>query len=138
MDESALPNATHERTDVSPRVIWIGIPALAVIVVALALLVLWLFPNPTVDRTLHLPLPHYPSPELQVSPRDDMVKFRAAQLQWLNSGGWVDREHQVTHIPIDEAMRQVSEDGIAGWPAPPAPRALAPPPTSSPASAGRP
>jgi hypothetical protein len=116
VDESALPPARHESSDVSARLIWIGVPALVVSVIALALVVLWLFPGRTVDRTMHLPLEHYPSPELQISPREDMSKFRVRQLQWLNSTGWVDKEHGVVHIPIDEAMRKVASDGIEGWP----------------------
>jgi len=116
-DESALPSARHEPTDVSPRLIWIGAPALIVVVVALTLLVLALFPGGTIDRTLHLPLPHFPAPELQVNPRGDMESFRAGELRWLNGTGWVDKAHGVAHIPIEEAMRQVEAEGIEGWPA---------------------
>jgi hypothetical protein len=90
---------------------------LVVTVIALALVVLWLFPGKTVDRTIHLPLQPFPVPELQVNPREDMVKFRATQLRWLNETGWADRSHEIAHIPIEEAMRQVAAEGIAGWPA---------------------
>lgn len=116
VDESALPPPTHEPTDISPWVIWIGIPALIFTVVALALLVLWLFPGRTVDRTMHLPLAHYPSPELQPNPRADLATFRAAKLKQLNSTGWVDRAHGVAHIPIADAMREIATEGIADWP----------------------
>src|SRR5689334_22967341 len=116
VDESALPHPTHETTDVSLWVIWIGVPALIVTVVALALLVLWLFPGRTVDRTIHLPLPHYPSPELQPNPRAALREFRAARLKWLNSSGWIDRSRGIAHIPIAAAMREVANEGIADWP----------------------
>jgi hypothetical protein len=117
VDESSLPPPRHEPTDVSERIIWVGAPALIATVIVMTLLVLWLFPGRTVDRTMQLPLAHYPSPELQVSPRDDMTKFRAQQLQWLNSAGWVDKGHGIAHIPIEDSMRDVAEEGIAGWPA---------------------
>jgi hypothetical protein len=117
-DESALPPARHEPTDISRRVLWIGAPALIVVVIALALLVLALFPGQAVDRTLHLPLPHYPAPELQVSPREDMEKFRAEQSRWINGTGWIDKTHGVVHIPIEDAMREVAAEGIPGWPMP--------------------
>lgn len=116
VDESTLPAPRHEPTDVSPLVIWIGLPVLIVSVTLLALLVLWLFPGRTVDRTMHLPLQHFPAPELQVRAREDMAEFRARQLRWLNGTGWVDEAHGIAHIPIDEAMRQVAAEGIAGWP----------------------
>lgn len=117
VDESALPDARHERTDVSRKVIWIGVPGLILCVIALALLVLWLFPGETVDRTMHLPLPRYPAPELQVNPREDLAKFRAARVKWLDSTGWVDKAQGIAHIPIDDAMSEVAAEGIAGWPA---------------------
>ena len=128
VDESALPHPTHETTDVSLWVIWIGVPALIVTVVALGLLVLWLFPGRTVDRTIHLPLAHYPSPELQPNPRADLRDFRSARLKWLNSSGWIDRAHGIAHIPIAAAMREVAAEGIADWPTPTstAPRGAAP------------
>ena len=116
VDESALPTARHERTDVGERLIWIGVPALIVFVIALVLVVLWLFPGKTVDRTMHLPLERYPGPELQISPREAMAKFRDQQMRWLNSTGWVDREHGVVHVPIDTAMQKVAAEGIEGWP----------------------
>jgi hypothetical protein len=97
---------------------------------------LGLFPGRTVDRTMHLPLSRYPAPELQVNPREDMARFRAAQLKWLNSSGWIDRGHGVTHIPIEEAMREVAAEGIADWPA--LSSSAGAPPTRPPASQGRP
>ena len=129
VDEPALPNPTHEPTDISPWLIWIGVPALIACVVGFALLILWMFPGRTVDRTIHLPLPQYPSPRLQVSPREDLVKFRAARINWLNSSGWIDRAHGVTHIPIREAMREVATEGIEDWPAAPSPQSTVPTPT---------
>jgi hypothetical protein len=138
-DESALPPARHESTDVGERVIWIGMPLLIVVVVGLALLVFWLFPGQTTDRTLQLPLPRYPTPQLQVSPRDDMSNFLARELHWLNSSGWVDKQRGIVHIPIDEAMRRVAQEGIAGWPgAAEAPQAANPPRAHGPTTAPQP
>ncbi|MBV8806748.1 MAG: hypothetical protein JO042_16940 [Sinobacteraceae bacterium] len=121
VDESALPVPSHEDTDVGTRLIWIGVPMLIVSVIALAFLVLWLFSGRIVERTIHLPLPRYPTPELQVTPTEDLVKFRAEHLQRLNSTGWIDKAHGIAHIPIDEAMREVANEGISDWPAPPVP-----------------
>lgn len=118
MPEETGSPARHERSDVPMSVIWIGAPALVATVVTMALLILWMFPNGTVDRTLHLPLSHYPNPQLQVSPRDDMNHFRASELRYLNGTGWVDRAHGRVHIPIDDAMREVAQSGIQGWPTP--------------------
>ncbi len=116
MVEKALPAARHEPNDVGGTFIWAGASLVLGTVVFLALLVLWLFPDAMTDRTLHLPLPLYPDPQLQPSPRDDMAHFYGQEMQWLNSTGWVDKAHGIVHIPIADAMRQVAQTGIPGWP----------------------
>jgi hypothetical protein len=118
MPEEAGSPARHESSDVPMSIVWIGVPALIATVTLMALLILWMFPNGTVDRTLRLPLPHYPAPELQVNPREDMNRLRARELQRLNGTGWVDEAQGSVHIPIDEAMRQIAKGGIDGWPTP--------------------
>jgi hypothetical protein len=118
VDESALPAARHESKDISERVIWMGVPMLILCVVALALLVLALFPGHAVEGPMQPPLAHYPSPELQVRPRADMAEFHAREMRWLDSTGWIDQAHGIAHIPIADAMREVAAEGIAGWPVP--------------------
>jgi hypothetical protein len=76
----------------------------------------WLFPGTTEDRTLRLPLPQYPDPQLQTNPREEMAAFRDREMHKLNGAGWVDRTQGIVHIPIAEAMRKVAQEGIAGWP----------------------
>jgi hypothetical protein len=115
-DQKALPPARHEHSDVGMRFISVGAVTLAISIVSLALLVLWLFPKATLDRTLQLPLPQFPEPRLQTSPRADMAAFRHAELERLNGAGWIDRARGVAHIPIAVAMRKIVEDEIPGWP----------------------
>ncbi len=83
------------------------------------LLTLWAFPGALLDRTIRPPLPIYPAPQLQPSPRADMQRFYAVEMQRLNSTGWVDRARGAVHIPIAQAMGDVARDGIAGWPTKP-------------------
>lgn len=116
MVEKVLPAARHETKDVAGSVIWVGAALVPGTVIVLALLVLWLFPNAITDRTMNLPLPRYPEPQLQLSPREDMARFHSEEIQQLNSTGWVDKAHGIVHIPIADAMRQVAQKGIPGWP----------------------
>jgi len=116
MNEKELGPVDHERTDISTRVIWLGIPVLVLGVLALALLVLKLYPGGMVDRTLNLPLPTYPEPQLQTDPANDMREFRAAQMARLNGTSWINEQQGVVHIPIDKAMREVATHGIEDWP----------------------
>lgn len=118
MTEKMLTPARHEPTDVSTRFIWIGMALLLVSVFSLALLVFALFPDAVTDRTIHLPLAQYPDPQLQPSARADMAKFRAEELQRLNSTGWIDKTHGIVHISIADAMRKIAQEGIPGWPTP--------------------
>jgi hypothetical protein len=119
MSEKSLEPARHEPSDVGERFIWIGSGMLAASVVFLAIVVLLLFPHALTDRTLHLPLPSYPAPSQQTDSRAEMQKFYAAEMQWLNGAGWVDKAKGSIHIPIAEAMRTIARENIPGWPAAP-------------------
>jgi hypothetical protein len=119
MPEKILSPAQHEPADVGERFVWIGVPLLLVSVLALALLVLWLYPGATIDRTMRLPLPQYPNPQLQPNPRKDMAEFYAEEMRRLNGTGWIDKAEGVAHIPVSDAMRLLAQEGIPGWPATP-------------------
>ena len=97
--------------------IWIGVPVLVVTVIATALLILWLFPEALNGHAKRLALPQFPNPQLQPSPREAMARFYAEEMQRLNGTGWIDKSKGTVHIPIQDAMRKVVEDGISGWPA---------------------
>lgn len=103
-------------SDVTVRMVASGLAGVLLTILACMFFVMWLYPGAAVDRRLGAPLPHYPAPNLQVDPRADLQQFEAAELQQLNSAGWVDRAHNVVHIPIDDAMRRIAEQGIGDWP----------------------
>jgi hypothetical protein len=116
MPEKLLAPAQHETTDVGPAFIWIGVPLVLVSVVALALLVLWLFPEAMNDQSKRLTLPQFPNPQLQPSPRETMARFYAEEMRWLNGTGWIDKAKGTVHIPIGDAMHKIAEEGIPDWP----------------------
>lgn len=117
MPSHQLPPARHEASDVAPSFIIAALASAFVLLILCAMLALWLFPNSSVDRRLTLPLPVFPSPRLQVDPRTDMQAFLQQETKLLNSSGWVDQAHGISHIPIDEAMRRIAAQGIPDWPA---------------------
>jgi len=138
MSEKFLDPARHEPADVGPRFIWAGSALVLVSVFILGLIVLWLYPGATTDRTLRLPLPRYPDPQLQLNPAADMQRFRDEEMRQLNGAGWVDKAKGFAHIPIADAMRKIAQENIPGWPGaakPPVARANAP---ASPAPAEQP
>ena len=126
--ELILPAAAHEGRDVGPRFIAGAFALLIVSLAVVTLCVLWLFPMPSLDRTLRGPLPTYPQPHLQPSPRQDMQRFRAEEMQELNTYGWIDKQHGIVHLPIDVAIGEIAKRGIPGWPTPTAKSTAGPAP----------
>ncbi len=57
-----------------------------------------------------------PEPRLQTNPRQDLRDLRAGEDQILNGYGWVDRNNQIVHIPIDQAMKLTLERGLPARP----------------------
>jgi hypothetical protein len=118
MPENALPPARHEPTDVGVPFIWIGAPLVIVIVLLVGLLAFGMFHEALPPRIMHLPLPQFPAPRLQVDPSADQTSLHMQKLRQLNSMGWIDRSQGIAHIPIADAMRKVAQQGIPGWPTP--------------------
>jgi len=117
MSEQTLPQARHEPSDVSRRFAMMAFTGLLAALILSGLLVLWLYPATTPDRRLTGRLPSAPAPQLQSDPARQMQDFLAQERARLNSTGWIDRQQGIAHIPIEDAMRRVAQDGIADWPA---------------------
>jgi hypothetical protein len=66
-----------------------------------------------VDRTLRIAPP---GPGLQTDPRDDMKRLREEEERWLNTYRWIDKQRDVVHIPIGEAMKKLARTGAPGFP----------------------
>lgn len=115
-----LPRARHEHSDITLRfsVFWFG-----GITLGLGLSIgicMSLFGGTLREALVPTPVPNYPAPVLQSSPRSEMAQLLRNELRRLNSLGWIDRAKGTVHIPIAEAMVTVAREGIKGWPKPPA------------------
>lgn len=77
----------------------------------------WIFPGQVADRRFAQPLPGFPAPTLQTSPRINMANFYRQEMARLNGVGWTDKAAGRVHIPIEQAMHDLAEHGIPGWPA---------------------
>lgn len=118
MSERILSPARHEVHDVRFKHVLAGASFLALALAAVLLSALFLFPHTMTDQNVAQPLPRFADPQLQSSPRLDMERFRAEQLKELNGAYWLDQQHRVVHLPVDEAMRKLAEERIPDWPAP--------------------
>lgn len=63
-----------------------------------------------------------PGPQLQPRPEEDLARYRAQVDERLTTWGWVDRDKNVAHIPIERAIEMVAEQA-AEAPAPETPAA---------------
>ena len=121
-----LPPSRFEGRDARFRHIAAGAAWLALALAVVLLAALWMYPDTMTDQYVARPLPQFAQPQLQASPRADMDRFQAQQLEALNGVYWLDRAHGIVHLPIQDAMRKVAEEGIADWPAPQSSRSQAP------------
>ncbi|MBV9859385.1 MAG: hypothetical protein JO038_04690 [Alphaproteobacteria bacterium] len=93
---------------------WLALGLAGIVVAAIALLAL------LYQGALHLPdarpiaLP--PEPRLQTDPAADLAHLNANAAARLGSYGYVDRSRGLVHIPIEEAMKRVVDQGIPDWP----------------------
>lgn len=122
------PTVAHEHTDADSRSITRFGITLAFLIVLSQLLLWWVFDRLS-DREAKLS-PHVPAivkaqgqmlppePRLQgnapldVNPRLDLKQMRAAEDAYLNHYGWIDPDHGIVHVPIDEALDVVAKTGL--------------------------
>ena len=57
-----------------------------------------------------------PQPHLQTDPSEDLARFLVDEDKRLNTYYWIDREKGMVHIPIEQAMQELAEEGIEGFP----------------------
>jgi hypothetical protein len=113
----ALHPSNYERSDADPRLIGALAAGIAAFLAITPYLMLAIYPGSGDSRHLAAVHPVPPAPRLQVAPKADLAGVRAAEREQLEGFGWVDRERGVTRIPIERAMRLLSERGLPGWPA---------------------
>ena len=111
------PKTAAEQSDwrLAP-VAWIFITILLVLVIS-PLVLIAAFPRSASDTDRQLVVEPAP-PRLQVSPSQDLARFRAAEDRRLNTYYWIDKKKGIVHIPIEAAMKKLAKSGIPGFPAP--------------------
>ena len=57
-----------------------------------------------------------PQPRLQTDPPEDLAKFLAEADEPLNTYYWIDKKKGIVHIPIQQAMQELADKGIDGFP----------------------
>jgi hypothetical protein len=111
----------HEESDVNVRAIFGFGAGLLAAAIAIHVLI-WLLFLVLSSRARTAESPVYPmaapgdrlppEPRLQVSPRQELIDFRAREALILGTYGWIDRNAGIVRIPIDEAVRITLERGL--------------------------
>lgn len=59
-------------------------------------------------------IPQYPNPLLQgsMATKVDIARVRKEEKERMNSYGWVDEKKGIAHIPIEDAMKKLAEQGV--------------------------
>jgi hypothetical protein len=105
----------HPRNDVNVRgVVWGAVAiAIGILLVSVAAWLLWQrWGAPSGAQAYGGPdagaLPHVTPPILQSAPRQERAEYEAEKRKQLESWEWIDRQHGIARIPIEEAMRMMA------------------------------
>jgi hypothetical protein len=123
-DQSQSESRAFETRDVKVRPLAVFIAGLAIVGIVVYLVVLLmfrLFSSQAAREDAQLARPPAasagdrlpPEPRIQANPGADMRRLREQDETVLTTYGWVDRPAGIARIPIDVAMRQVLEEGLA-------------------------
>jgi len=114
----------YERRDANVRALLNFGLGLAIVIIVILFAMRWTFrflsakspvgPPPTPFENARV-LP--PQPRLQVEPHEDLKSYCEQQLSNLNGYGWVDQQNGVVHVPIDQAMDKLLQQGLPSRPA---------------------
>jgi len=113
----------YERSDADVRSLLKFGLSLLLILVAVLISMRWMFFYFAKSQQLGPPASPFesaralpPQPRLQVAPRVDLQAYCEAQLQELDTYGWVDPHNEVVRIPVDRAMDMIVARGLPARP----------------------
>ena len=109
------PQTAYEQSDWPVGTIGLVLAAVFIILVISPFVMIAEFPTTPADVSRALTV-EPPQPRLQTDPSEDFVRFRADEEKRLNSYYWIDQKKGIVHIPIEQAMKEIAEEGIDGFP----------------------
>ena len=109
------PNTAFEKSDWPLGIVgWVLVGTFIFLVIAPFVLI-GAFPRAVSDVSRALTV-EPPQPRLQTDPSEDLEKFLVDEDKRLNTYYWIDKEKGIVHIPIQQAMQEIAEEGIDGFP----------------------
>jgi hypothetical protein len=113
------PSPGYETRDANPKGVLGFLIALSIVLVFTAIVCWGMFKYYSASRTSLAPPSPFSNvrqlpagPQLQVNPRQDLLKFRAQQEQSLESYSWENKEDGTVRVPIERAMDILLKQGL--------------------------
>jgi hypothetical protein len=111
--ETMPSQATHETSDADPRLIGCLAAGVAGFLLLAPMLLLHFYPA-ALQRPPAAPV-SFPQPRLELDDAAELSELSRSNEARLATYGWVDRDQQLVHLPIERAMSLTLERGLAGW-----------------------
>jgi hypothetical protein len=103
MGDRAMPQPPAIDTRI---VLWLAGGFILFVAVVMTGLLFYL--RQTAPQALQPPIAHpFPAPALQTTPSADLAQFEARQRAELSGYAWVDRDHSIARIPIEDAVHMI-------------------------------
>ena len=109
------PTTAYERSDWPLGRIGVVFLGILIFLVIAPLVLMGVFPRAVSDVGRALTV-EPPQPRLQTDPSEDLARFRVEEEKRLNSFYWIDKKKGTVHIPIEQAMHKLADEGIEGFP----------------------
>ena len=113
------PSPGYETRDANVRGVFGFLVVLGIVLVFTALLCWGMFKYFSSSQASRTPVSPFAEtrqlptgPQLQVNPRQDLLRFRAQQEHALESYSWESREDGTVRVPIERAMEMLLKQGL--------------------------
>jgi hypothetical protein len=109
------PQTAYEKSDWPLGAIGLVLLGILAFLVIAPFALIGAFPRAVSDVSRALTV-EPPQPRLQTDPSEDLAQFRREEDNRLHSYYWIDKEKGIVHIPIEQAMQALADEGIEGFP----------------------
>ena len=109
------PKTAYEQSDWPLGMIGLVLLGTLIFLVIAPFVLIGAFPDAVSDVSRALTV-EPPQPRLQKDPSEDLAKFMADEDKRLSTYYWIDKKKGIVHIPIEQAMKEIAQEGIDGFP----------------------
>jgi hypothetical protein len=109
------PKTAFEKSDWPLGTIGLVLLGTLIFLVIAPFVLIGAFPRAVSDVSRALTI-EPPQPRLQTNPSEDLARFLVDEDKRLNTYYWIDKKKGIVHIPIEQAMQELAEEGIDGFP----------------------